>query len=80
VISINTLHNLDRQNIIKALEEIQRVSHTHSYVVVDSYYDQEGKDLFMNWVLTAEFHDFPSGWIDLFREAGYRGDFGWTIL
>lgn len=80
VISINTLHNLDRQNVIKALEEIQRVSRAHSYVVVDSYYDQEGKDLFMNWVLTAEFHDFPSGWIDLFREAGYRGDFGWTIL
>lgn len=24
-------------------------------------------------VLTAKFHDYPAGWIDLFREAGYTG-------
>jgi len=80
VVSINTIHNLERNMVVKALQEIQRVSRKHSYVVVDSYRNQEEKDLFMKWVLTAKFHDFPNGWIDLFRESGYRGDYAWTIL
>jgi hypothetical protein len=30
--------------------------------------------------LTAEFYDYPQGWIELFREAGYTGDYYWTII
>jgi len=30
--------------------------------------------------LTAEFHDFPAGWLELFHEAGYTGDYSWTII
>jgi len=80
VISINTLHNLERDGIVRALKEIQRVSKSYSYVVVDSYENQEEKNLFLSWVLTAKFHDSPSGWIELFREAEYDGDYSWTIL
>jgi hypothetical protein len=31
-------------------------------------------------VLTAEFHDYPDAWIKLFKEAGYGGDWSWTII
>jgi hypothetical protein len=30
--------------------------------------------------LTAAFHDYPDGWISLFNEAGYTGDYFWTIV
>jgi hypothetical protein len=31
-------------------------------------------------VLTAEFHDYPEGWFKAFAEAGYTGDWNWTIV
>ena len=40
----------------------------------------EQRELFMSWVLTAKFHDYPDGWVSLFHEAGYTGDWYWTIL
>ena len=51
-----------------------------SYVVVDSYLNEEQKALFEEWVLTAEFHDYPEGWFKAFAEAGYTGDWSWTIV
>jgi ubiquinone/menaquinone biosynthesis C-methylase UbiE len=80
VLSINTLHNLPKNRCIKALQEIQRVNKGYSFVVVDSYYTQQQRDLFMEWVLTAEFHDYPEGWISIFKEASYQGDWAWTII
>jgi hypothetical protein len=31
-------------------------------------------------VLTAKFHGYPQDWVALFGEAGYTGDFYWTII
>jgi ubiquinone/menaquinone biosynthesis C-methylase UbiE len=80
VISINTLHNLERGQIISAICEIERVKKNNSYVVVDSYRNSLEKEIFQQWVLTAKFHDYPQGWIELFKEAGYTGDYHWTII
>jgi ubiquinone/menaquinone biosynthesis C-methylase UbiE len=80
VISLNTVHNFDRAGAIRALREIQRVSKGRSFVQVDSYRTPEQKELFESWVLTARFHDYPKGWIELFAEAGYLGDYYWTIV
>jgi ubiquinone/menaquinone biosynthesis C-methylase UbiE len=80
VISINTLHNLSREGVIKALQEIERVSCGKSYVVVDSYYSQEQKEEFQQWVLTAETHGFPEQWLGIFKEAEYNGWHSWNIL
>lgn len=80
VISINTIHNLRREDVLVALKEIQRVSKGNkSFVQVDSYYTPEEKEIFESWVLTAEFHDYPEGWGQLFQEAGYKGDYYWTL-
>ncbi|MEI9889061.1 MAG: class I SAM-dependent methyltransferase [Rhizomicrobium sp.] len=79
-ISLNTIHNFDRAGCVKALKELQRVSGGRAFVQVDSYRTPEQKAIFEDWVLTAKFHDYPAGWIEVFREAGYTGDYYWTII
>lgn len=80
VICINTIHNLARPDLITALREIERLAPGKGFVQVDSYRTPEQKAVFEEWVLTAKHHDYPQGWIDLFREAGYTGDYFWTIV
>ena len=80
VISINTLHNLERPDVIRALCEIERLAPQRSFVQVDAYHTPEQRSLFMSWVLTAVFHDYPNEWVKAFEEAGYTGDWYWTIL
>lgn len=80
VISLDTVHNLPRDQGCKALREIERLSSGRAFVRVDSYRTPEQKAIFESWVLTAEFHDYPDGWIKLFEEAGYTGDYYWTII
>lgn len=80
VISINTLHNLTRPDVIRALREIERLAPGRGFVQVDAYHTVEQRELFMKWVLTAVFHDYPGGWMEVFREAEYTGDWYWTVL
>jgi ubiquinone/menaquinone biosynthesis C-methylase UbiE len=80
VLSINTIHNLSRDNCKLALQEIERLAPGKGFVQVDSYQNIEQRELFEAWVLTAMFHDYPAGWIDLFLEARYTGDYCWTIV
>lgn len=80
VLCLDTIHNLPRDRAATALREIERLSHGRAYVRVDSYRTPEEKAIFESWVLTAEFHDYPEGWIALFAEAGYTGDYSWTII
>ena len=80
VLSINALHNLPRPRLIWALREMVRVSQGPMFVQVDSYRTPEEKALFEDWVLTAKWHGYPDDWLALFAEAGYDGDYGWTIV
>jgi ubiquinone/menaquinone biosynthesis C-methylase UbiE len=79
-ISLNTIHNFDRAGCLRAMAELQRVSNGRAFVQVDSYRTAEQKAIFEDWVLTAKFHDYPDGWVNLFTEAGYAGDYYWTII
>lgn len=80
VISLDAVHNLPRAQAKTALAEIQRVGKGQGFVRVDSYRTPEQKAVFESWVLTAEYHDYPDGWLKLFGEAGYTGDYAWTII
>lgn len=80
VLSLNTVHNFPRPRAIKVMQEIERVSGGRAFVQVDSYHTPEQKEIFESWVLTAEFYDYPQGWKQLFKEAGYSGDYYWTII
>lgn len=80
VLSINTIHNLPRERCKTALREMQRLAPGKGFVQVDSYRTPQQKEIFESWVLTAEFYDYPEGWVSLFNEAGYTGDWYWTII
>jgi SAM-dependent methyltransferase len=80
VVSINTLHNLDHAGVVTALREVGRVSKGPAYVQVDSYRTDAERELFLSWVLTARTHHHPDGWRAVFDEAGYTGDYHWTIV
>lgn len=80
VLSINTIHNLARDECKRAVQEIQRLAPGRGFIQVDSYRTPEQREIFESWVLTARFHDYPKGWLELFAEAGYTGDYYWTII
>ena len=80
VISINTLHNFERADAVRAVREIERLAPGRGFIQVDAYRTPAQRELFMSWVLTAKFHDYPNGWRKVFAEAGYTGDYYWTIL
>jgi SAM-dependent methyltransferase len=80
VISINTVHNLDRSDCIKAIQEIERVKKTHSYIVVDGWDTFEEEKNLLAWVLTAKTLLRSCDWEKLFTEAGYTGDYSfWKV-
>jgi ubiquinone/menaquinone biosynthesis C-methylase UbiE len=80
VLAINTLHNLERPDLIGALREIERVAIRGKFVQVDSYRTPEERAIFESWVLTAFTHDYPDGWKKIFDEAGYTGEYWWTLI
>ena len=80
VLSLNTIHNLVRDRCKMSLREIERLAPGKGFVQVDSYQNVVEKKLFESWALTAMFYDYPAGWIDLFLESGYTGDYYWTTV
>ena len=82
VISINTIHNLIREECKTAILELQRVckNKKNIFIQVDSYKNENQKKIFESWVLTAKFYGYPNEWLELFKECNYNGDYFWTII
>lgn len=78
VVSIATVHNLERQECIQALREIERVGRA-AYITVDAWHNHEEKARMQAWNLTARTMLHVDDWRALFDEAGYTGDYGWFI-
>lgn len=78
-ISITTVHNLDGDDLIKALQEIERVSRRGSFITVDAYRDDDEKEKMYAWNLTAKTILHVDEWKKIFKEAGYTGDFHWFM-
>lgn len=79
VISINTIHNLELDDLIKALKEIQRVSKGSSFITVDAYRNDEEKAAMYDWNLTAKTIMHVDEWKALFKKVGYTGDYYWFV-
>lgn len=79
VISINTVHNLERDDCATALREIERVSRKGSYITVDAYRSEEEKARMYAWNLTARTIMHVDEWKAFFAEIGYTGDYYWFI-
>ena len=82
VLSINTIHNLDREGCLNALREMNRVCREPEkmFVQVDAFRTDEQKKLFEGWCLTALTYLTPDEWTELFARADYIGDYDWTVL
>jgi len=79
VISINTVHNLERSDCVEALREINRVSKKHSFVTVDAYRNEEEKKNMFAWNLTAKTIMSVEEWKLFFEKVDYKGDYYWFI-
>lgn len=79
VISINTIHNLERADLVEAIREIERVKRHGAFITVDAYRTAEERRRMEAWNLTARTILPVEGWKELFAEAGYTGDYYWFI-
>lgn len=79
VLSINTIHNLDRSNCSDALKEINRVTKRYSFITVDAYRNEEERIRMEAWNLTAKTMMSCNEWISFFKEVKYTGDYYWFI-
>jgi SAM-dependent methyltransferase len=79
VISINTVHNLERGACIEALGEIERVAKGRAFITVDAWRDEAERERMFAWNLTARTILHVDEWRALFSEAGYTGDYYWFV-
>jgi ubiquinone/menaquinone biosynthesis C-methylase UbiE len=79
VISINTVHNLEKDELAQALQEIERVSKDKSFITVDAYNSEAEKQRMYAWNLTAKTIMSVDEWVSFFNDVGYTGDYSWFI-
>ena len=79
VISINTVHNLEKDELVQALQEIERVSKDKSFITVDAYNSEAEKQRMYAWNLTAKTIMSVDEWVSFFNDVGYTGDYYWFI-
>ncbi len=78
IVSINTLHNLERQELVETLRTIQHVA-KHAYITVDAFSNDEEEKRMRDWNLTARTILHVDEWLVLFAQAGYTGDYDWWM-
>jgi SAM-dependent methyltransferase len=79
IISVTTLHNLERDECAIALQEIERVCRKGAFITVDAYRNEEEKERMYNWNLTAKTIMSVEEWKVFFKQVGYTGDYYWFI-
>ena len=75
VISINTIHNLDKADCERALREISRVSKGGAFITVDAFNTEEERDRMYAWNLTAKTIMSTDDWKLFFKQCDYKGDY-----
>ena len=79
VISVNTVHNLIREECAQALREIERVARRGAFVTVDAYRDEAEQRRMEAWNLTARTMMHVDEWKAFFSSVVYTGDYYWFI-
>jgi SAM-dependent methyltransferase len=73
IVSINTLHNLGRDDLSNVLRWIG----LNSYITLDAWNNEEERKRMEAWNLTARTMMSVEEWKSFFRKSGYSGDFYW---
>ena len=76
VISINTVHNLVKEECAACVRELDRIS-KNCFLTVDAWVDEEGEKSMRDWNLTAQTMMSVNDWKVFLAEAGYTGDYYW---
>ncbi len=77
VISINTIHNLNKTDCSKALKEIHRVTKKNAFITVDAFNNLKEKKRMFAWNLTAKTIMSEKDWINFFKKNNYHYDYYW---
>jgi len=77
VLSINTIHNLNKKDCAMALREISRVTKKDAFITVDAYKNTIEKKRMFSWNLTAKTIMHEKDWIIFFKKNNYRYDYYW---
>jgi len=80
VISLATLHNLKVYDLKKAIYEIERVSKRDSYIMVESFRNDQEEVNMLYWQLTCASFYSVDEWEWLYREWGYTGDYSFIFF
>lgn len=80
VISLTTLHNLKVYDLKKAIQEIIRVGKGNSYIVVESFRNEEEEVNMLYWQLTCCSYYSVDEWEWLYKEWGYTGDYSFIFF
>jgi SAM-dependent methyltransferase len=75
VMAFASVYMLHLGGALNALREIQRVGKGRSYVTLGAYRTKEEKDLFLDWTLIGTTVLHEDEWLEVFKEAGYTGDY-----
>ena len=79
VISINTIHNLDTEELKTSLKEISRVSRKHSFITVDAYRNHAEKGGYVCMEFDRKNYPFSRRLVSPFKEVGFEGDYFWFV-
>lgn len=80
VLSLTTLHNLKVFDLKKAIQEIERVSKKHSYIMVESFRNDIEEVNLLYWQLTCTSYYSVEEWEWLYQEWGYTGDYSFIFF
>lgn len=80
VISLATLHNLRVYDLKKSVQEIERVSKGHSYIMVESFRNDREEVNMLYWQLTCASYYSVDEWEWLYKEWGYTGDYSFIFF
>lgn len=73
----DSLHNiLDKSDVIKSLQEINRVG-KKSWIRVGAFETDEQRKVIDNWATFATTYLHKDEWLELFDIAGYEGGYDW---
>lgn len=81
VVSLGGLHNLPIRRLFDGVREIERVGKgAAKYIMVESWRTERERMNLLYWQLTCEsFHDVEN-WEWIYKQCGYRGDWGFIFF
>lgn len=78
VMAFAAIYMLNLRGVMDTLREVQRVGKGKSYITVGAYRSKEERELFLSWTLIGATVLHVDEWLEVFRAAGYTGDYYFT--